>query len=90
MTWLEETYSSSLILSFEFELVLIADDDQGVSLDFEEPSIFISNVETRLMRKGTKIWTSFVSPKRLNTKHPACAGDEPDGFFPLVIWKKGT
>ena len=88
VTWLEETFSSSLTLPFEFELNSQLVMTKVRLLTLTEPSVFTSKVETCLMHEGTKLQTSLVSPMRLNTKLLACVGDEPNSSFHLVILVK--
>jgi len=40
------------------------------------------------IQEGTELWTSLVSPKQLGIELSACVGDEPGGFFPIVILVK--
>ena len=83
--WLKETWSSSLILSFECELASQLVITRVRLLTLREPSIFTSNIETHFIRGGTKLWNSLVSPRQLNTELSVCVGDELDGFFPIAI-----
>jgi len=53
-------------------------------LTLRGPSVFTSKMEMHFMRKGTKLCTSFTSPRLLNTKFPSCGGDEPKDL-PLML-----
>jgi len=75
-------------LTLEFKLASQLAMTKVRLLTLREPSVFTFKAEMRFMHKGTKFWTSLVSPKRLNTKHPACVGDESDGLPPLIILVK--
>jgi len=46
------------------------------------------NVKMCFMREGMELWTSFTSPKRLNTEFLSCAGDELENLPPIRILVK--
>ena len=57
-------------------------------LTLREPSVFTSKVETPFMHEGTKLWTSFTSPRRLNTEFLSFARDELENLSPVLILVK--
>jgi len=55
---------------------------------FREPLGIISKAKMRFMHEGIELWTSFTSPRRLNTDFPSCLGDELEDFPPVLILVK--
>jgi len=48
----------------------------------------MSKVEMHFMGEGMRLWTSFTSPKWLNTEFPACTGDKLNDFSLILILVK--
>jgi len=55
---------------------------------FRKSFAFTSKVETRFMREGIELWTSFVLSRRLNTKSLFCEGSALDDVSPILILAK--
>ena len=55
---------------------------------FRESSIFMSKAEICFMLEGTELWTSFTSPRRLNTEFLSYAGNEVEDFPPVLVLVK--
>jgi len=53
-----------------------------------ELSVFMSKVEIHFICKEMEFWTSFISPKSLNSESFSCAGVELDDFSLIVILVK--
>jgi len=54
-------------------------------LTLNEPSVLTSRVENRFICEGVKPYTSFVSPRRLNTKLLSSYDGALKGFVPFLI-----
>jgi len=58
----------SLVLSFGLTLAPWQATTRTGLFTFKDASTLTSKVETRFMRKGIELWTSFVLPRRMNTE----------------------
>jgi len=77
-----------LDFSLEFELVSQLMMTKVRLLTFREPLIFPTKVEMCFMREEMELWTSFTSPRWLNTEFLSCAGDELEDSAPIFILMK--
>jgi len=85
MARLEDACSTSLVLSFELALAPWPVRTRTRLITFSESSTFTSKVKTRFMREGMELWTSFILPRRLNTKSLFCEGGELADISRTVI-----
>ena len=88
MTWSKEDCSSSLALHFQLGLVSQLVMIKVRPFTLRELLIFTSKVKMHFLHEGMELWTSFISPKQLNTKYLSCASNELDDFLPILILVK--